>query len=89
MLASKRDGGWGSRSLSSVSFFLRCKHTASAVDCQTTGRDRGVDETHLYVGQVRLAMGNKRPTWTEGGEGELVQVRKGVGLREISSRRGR
>lgn len=47
MLASKRDGGWGSRSLSSLSFFLRRKHAASAVDCQTTGGDRGVDETHL------------------------------------------
>lgn len=47
MLASKRDGGWGSRSLSLLSFFLRRKHAATAVDCQTTGGDRGVDETHL------------------------------------------
>lgn len=34
-------------------------------------------------------MGNKRTSWPEGGEGELVQVGKGVGLREISSQRGR
>lgn len=47
MLASKRDGGWGSRSLPSLNFFLRRTHAVSAVDCQTTGGDRGVDETHL------------------------------------------